>query len=414
MGTKNQNQDLTATWTIDTSNDTYTLGKNASIITDENAAIVVEAGANNNKLVLKGDAEATDAQYVVNILGNGTHLVIAKTSNINGADANVGVMATGVNFSMVNSGAISGVSFGLGVSDYADVVNKGSITSQQVGIGGNEGLNLANSGKIDGDVYGILSEADGVVIHNLLGGKILSDTTAIGLYGEGTAEITNAGLIKGIIAISDGEADTTIVNKGTIKGNVNLGAGEDVFNTLNGKFEGIVNGGDGNDTYIINDKDTQIAEQPAFGYDKVRSMTSYTLGDNLEDLILLGDKDTNANGNDGSNVLTGNKGDNVLRGFDGSDYLKGGKGNDILIGGDQGDMFDFRKGTGHDVVKDFVNGEDVIFTPFANNGPDIANLIENHAVEKNGGVLISYGDDSIFLKGMTMNQLDETDFFSGL
>ena len=77
-------------------------------------------------------------------------------------------------------------------------------------------------------------------------------------------------------------------------------------------------------------------------------------------------------------------------------------------------MFDFRKGTGDDVVEDFIDGEDLIFTSFANDGPEIADLIANHATEKGGGVMITYGQDSIFLKGMTIEQLDESDFFTGL
>src|SRR5690606_12569145 len=147
--------------------------------------------------------------------------------------------------------------------------------------------------------------------------------------------------------------------------------GDDIFNTKKGKVEGEVNGGDGNDTYIIGKSGTNIVEQPGFGYDTVKSSASFTLGDNLEDLTLLGKKNVDATGNAGNNVLTGNKGDNVLMGMDGEDYLQGGKGNDILFGGAGEDMFDFRKGTGDDVIEDFVNGEDLIFTPFGNDGPSI-------------------------------------------
>jgi Ca2+-binding RTX toxin-like protein len=414
MGTKNQNQDLETTWTIDTSNDTYVLGENAEILTEGEAAIEVLAGANNNKVVIKGDAEATDTQNVVNILGNGTHLQIALGGGVNGNSVNTGIMAAGADFSMVNNGSISGISYAVAVSDYADVTNKGVILSQQVGIGGGEGLDVVNSGSVNAEVYGILTDAAGAVIDNLKGGKILSDSTAIGFTGEGTSEITNAGLIKGIIAIADGAGDTTIVNTGMIKGNVNLGAGDDVFNTLKGEFKGTVNGGAGDDLYLVNSKTTAIEEQPEFGYDKVRSTASFSLGQNIEDLTLLGSKDTYARGNGDDNVLTGNSGDNEIRGYAGEDYLKGGKGNDILRGGADEDMFDFAKGTGDDVVEDFVNGEDKIFSLFANDVNEIADLIENHAFAKNGGVMIVHDGDSLFLKGMSLNQLDETDFFSGL
>lgn len=414
MGTKNQNQDSNTTWTIDTSNDTYTLAKPAKITTSGEAAIEVLAGANNNTILLKGDAEATDTQSVVSILGNGTHLEIAHSARVDGDAVSIGIAASGTDFSMLNDGIVWGKSFALSTGDYADIINTGEISSQQVGIGAGEGLGLRNSGEINGDVFGVMVDADGTVIRNLEGGAIRADTTAINLTGEGTSVIKNAGLITGLNAINDGAGETTIVNKGMISGNVMLGAGDDVFNTRKGQFEGTVNGGDGDDLYIIGKAGTQIEEQPGFGYDKVRSTASYTLGENLEDLLLQGSKNTDGTGNAGNNRLTGNKGDNVLTGLDGDDYLIGGKGNDSLFGGADQDMFDFKKGTGNDVVEDFVNGEDVVFCLFANNGPEIADLIANHAVEENGGVMITYGDDSLFLKGMTMNDLDETDFFSGL
>lgn len=414
MGTIKQNQDLETTWMIDASNNTYILGKNALIETSGEFAIDVAAGANNNTLVLKGEATATETTSVVRIAGNNTHVDVLLGAHINGLSANTGISATGSSFSLDNAGGITGASYAVSVGDYADIVNSGLMLSGQVGLGAGEGLDLTNSGRITGDTYGVLAEADGTVIENLKGGKITADTTGIGLSGEGTAILHNSGLIKAGVAISDGAADTTIVNKGTIDGNVFLGAGDDVFNTRNGKFDGQVNGGDGDDIYIIGDTFTDIVEQPAFGYDKVKSTVSFTLGENLEDLTLQGKKNASATGNESSNVLTGNSGNNVLKGMDGDDYLIGGKGNDRLFGGADEDMFDFRKGGGDDVVEDFVNGEDIIFTPFADDGPSIQDLIDNHAVAKNGGVLITYGDDSLFIKNMSLNQLDESDFFPGL
>ena len=47
MGTTKQNQDLDNTWIIDSSNDTYILGKNAKITTSGEFAIEVLDGSNN-------------------------------------------------------------------------------------------------------------------------------------------------------------------------------------------------------------------------------------------------------------------------------------------------------------------------------------------------------------------------------
>lgn len=414
MGTIKQNQDLATTWIIDTSNDSYSLGKNAEIKTDGEAAIDVALGANNNDIILRGDAIAENTNAVVKIAGSGTHLAIAEGGSVQGSSSGIGVLSSGANFSMANAGYISGKSYAVSAANYSDIDNSGIVVSNQVGIAGDDGLDLLNSGSINAATFGVLANADGTVIRNLEGAQIVSEGAAIALSGEGTAVIRNAGLLKGQQVVSDGAGDTTVINTGKMLGNAHLGAGDDVFNTRNGKFDGLVNGGDGDDLYIISKSNTQIEEQPAFGYDTVKSTVSFTLGDYLEDLKLLGAKDANATGNEANNVLTGNRGDNIVSGMGGNDYLIGGKGDDTLLGGAGQDLFDFRKGTGDDVVEDFVNGEDVIFTPFANNGPEIADLIANHAVEKNGGVMIAYGDDSLFLKGMTMEQLDESDFFSGL
>jgi len=414
MGTIKQIQDLETTWVINSSNDTYILEENAQITTDGDYGVQVVWGNNNDNIILKGDVKASNTSRAVSVEGNGHHLQVAKTSHIDGTDANVGVYSNGANFTMMNAGVIEGNSSAVTVDDFAEITNSGKILSAQVGIGGGEGLQLTNSGKVEGDVYGVLADSAGTAINNLQDGKIMSAGTAVYLMDGGDALIKNAGLIKGTNAIIDGDGDAEIINKGTIDGNVNLGEGNDLFNTRGGEFDGVVNGGDGNDIYVIGDTQTQIVEQPGFGYDKVKSTVSFTLGENLEDLILQGKKNANGTGNEGSNVLTGNAGNNVLKGMDGDDYLIGGKGNDRLFGGADEDMFDFRKGGGDDVVEDFVNGEDLIFTPFADDGPSIQDLIENHAVAKNGGVLISYGEDSLFIKNMSLNQLDESDFFSGL
>lgn len=414
MGTIKQNQDLKTTWVVDTSNDTYILGPDADIETLNKIAIDVKEGANNNTLILKGEVTAEDASHVVRVAGNNTHIDVILGAHINGFGANVGLSASGSDFSLNNAGGITGSSSAVSVADYAQITNSGLMLSGQVGLMAGEGLDLTNSGRITGDAFGVLAEAEAAVIRNVKGGEITSDSVGVILTGDGTAIINNAGLIKAAVAVSDAEADTKLINSGKIVGDINLGGGDDIFNTRAGTFIGTVNGGDGNDTYIIGKSSTLIEEQPSFGFDKVKSTATYTLGDNLENLILQGEADIDGTGNGGNNRIMGNKGDNLLQGMDGDDYLGGGRGNDILIGGADEDMFEFNKNTGKDVVEDFVNGEDLIFSNFANDGPSIADLIENHAVQKNGGVMIAYGDDSIFLKGMQLNQLDESDFFQGL
>ena len=64
-----------------------------------------------------------------------------------------------------------------------------------------------------------------------------------------------------------------------------------------------------------------------------RSSFGYTLGANIERLILTGNASVNASGNSHDNTLSGNSGINILSGGAGNDTLYGGDEADKLIGG---------------------------------------------------------------------------------
>src|SRR5262249_18192355 len=87
-------------------------------------------------------------------------------------------------------------------------------------------------------------------------------------------------------------------------------------------------GGLGNDTYSIDSVGDVVTEAANAGTDTVRSWINYTLGDNLENLTLVGSANTNATGNALNNILTGNAGSNVLDGQAGDDTLIGNAGDD--------------------------------------------------------------------------------------
>jgi Ca2+-binding RTX toxin-like protein len=92
-------------------------------------------------------------------------------------------------------------------------------------------------------------------------------------------------------------------------------------------------GGVGNDTYMVDStSETTIIENSGGGTDMVWSSTTYTLGTNLENLILTGIENIDGTGNTANNSITGNSGNNILEGGIGRDTLSGGAGNDTLIG----------------------------------------------------------------------------------
>lgn len=92
----------------------------------------------------------------------------------------------------------------------------------------------------------------------------------------------------------------------------------DVFRVANPLMRTLLQGGAGDDTYVVSHAAT-IIEAAGQGRDTVRAGLNWTLGANLEDLVLLGAGNLRGTGNALDNVLTGNAGANVLDGGAGRD-----------------------------------------------------------------------------------------------
>ncbi len=88
-------------------------------------------------------------------------------------------------------------------------------------------------------------------------------------------------------------------------------------------------GGVGNDTYIVDSTADVVTEASAAGTDEVRtSLSSYTLGSNVEILRYTGSGSFTGTGNTLANVLMGGIDNDTLNGGSGSDTMIGGAGND--------------------------------------------------------------------------------------
>ena len=115
-------------------------------------------------------------------------------------------------------------------------------------------------------------------------------------------------------------------------------------------------GGPGDDTYVLDHPGHIIVELAGEGSDTVETSVNYTLGENVENLTLVGFSDSvlTGTGNALDNVMRGNdEGTNVLNGLAGDDTLAGGQyGNDTLRGGAGNDIYLFKVGDGIDTIED--------------------------------------------------------------
>ncbi|MCP5072973.1 MAG: calcium-binding protein [Rhodobacteraceae bacterium] len=245
---------------------------------------------------------------------------------------NTGVWCEDNNLSAVNTGTISGTSTGI------DLATTGFL------------LDLVNSGLITGGSTAITARNGDDIVEN--NGEIIGDIN----LNNGANSVTNSGVINGDLDLGV-DADY-VRNSGTIFGQVDLSLGNDTFDGRGGTVEGTVLGSTGDDTYIVDDAMLAISELAAEGTDTVKSTVGWTLGDNFENLTLIGSGNVDGYGNVESNTITGNQGNNVLNGLGsadtlygaaGDDKVNGGNGIDLLFGGDGDDKLRGQKGA--DVLK---------------------------------------------------------------
>jgi Ca2+-binding RTX toxin-like protein len=105
---------------------------------------------------------------------------------------------------------------------------------------------------------------------------------------------------------------------------------------------GTMIGGRGDDTYIVHSEKHRVVEKAGEGIDTVLADWGYTLGTNVENLILTGTGANTATGNELNNIIIGNINSNVINGKAGNDELTGGGGRDMFYV------------TGRDTILDFT------------------------------------------------------------
>jgi Ca2+-binding RTX toxin-like protein len=115
------------------------------------------------------------------------------------------------------------------------------------------------------------------------------------------------------------------------------GEGNDTLDGMGGNDTML--GGAGDDSYYVDSRKDGVTEYASEGIDTVYSGISYTLGSNLENLILTGYSTIGGTGNALDNLLVGNNASNTLTGGAGNDWLDGGGGGDKMLGGTGDDTY---------------------------------------------------------------------------
>jgi Ca2+-binding RTX toxin-like protein len=378
------------------------------------------AGGTGNDLYIVDDA----GDAVTEAAGEGTDIVRSSISYTLGANLEnlvlTGTAANGTGNALAN--VITG-------NDSANVLTGGAGDDTLIGNGGDDTLDGgtgadAMAGGTGNDTYVVDDAGDAVteaagegtdtvrsLISYTLGANlenlVLTDTAANGTGNELANVITGNDSAN---VLTGGAGDDTLIGNG----------GDDTLD--GGTGADAMAGGTGNDTYVVDDAGDAVTEAASEGTDTVRSSISYTLGANLENLVLTGAA-ANGTGNELANVLTGNEGANVLTGLAGNDTLignggddtldggtgadamAGGTGNDLYIVDDAGDAVTEAAGEGADTVRASIsyaltaNVENLVLTGLAANGTgnELANVITgNDAANVLTGLA---GDDTLIGNG---------------
>jgi Ca2+-binding RTX toxin-like protein len=137
-------------------------------------------------------------------------------------------------------------------------------------------------------------------------------------------------------------------------------------------------GGLGDDTYVVDQAGDSVGEGASSGTDTVRSSIAWTLGANVENLVLTGSA-LNGTGNGLANAITGNAANNVIDGGAGADVMEGGAGHDI-----------YHVDNALDQVTDTGGGNDRVFASVSHalgTGVDYLTLTGSAAIDGTGNAL---------------------------
>ena len=316
-------------------------GSGNDTITGDATANVLAGGAGADTLIGKAGNDTyyvdNPGDVVIENAGEGYDLIKAWFNYFLSANVEALVLAEG-------AGSINGVG---NSADNTIVGNSDSNTLD--GRAGNDVM-IGSGGS---DIYFVDSIGDAVVENPNEGNDIVYAWVDYTLPANVEAVVLIGA--SGANNLAGNDADNALI--GNSRNNALDGKGGDDY----------LVGGTGNDIYVVDSSGDEVVENADEGSDIVYASIDYTIGANVESLVLVESAGAvNGAGNSTDNALIGNSSSNVLDGRGGHDYMVGGAGDDIYVVDSVGDM----------VVENPNEGGDIVYASIdCTIGPSVESLV---------------------------------------
>jgi Ca2+-binding RTX toxin-like protein len=323
----------------------YTLGANVENLTLIGAAAIDGTGNSLANVLVGNDA----ANKLTGGAGNDTYYIGAGDTVVEASSGGTDIVFSSASFTLPTN--VENLTLtGSGNIDATGNTLANTLTGNSGNnrLDGGSGSDKMNGGAGD-DTY-IVDATGDVVTENANEG---TDTVLSAVTYTLSANLENLTLTGTSAINGTGNASDNVLTGNSGNNTLTGGAGNDRL--VGGAGSDKMSGGLGNDTYVVDASGDVVTENANEGTDTVESAVTYTLGSNVENLILTGTAAINATGNTLANTLIGNAAANKLDGGSGADTMQGGAGDDSYVVDNAADVVTEQANEGLDSVSSSVS-----------------------------------------------------------